>query len=1525
MADKEQLIVELGIKNNNVNKEISNINRELKNLDKEVKSTDKTTQKYGQTNDTLKSKLSNLEKMYTLNSKKLEDYKKKMTETTNAIKKQEEKIANMKLAGQDTAKAEEQLSRMKQTLSNVGHQVTLTENEIKGLDSAIKETNNALKDTNISTYKQKLQDLGKSCESSSEKLKSIGEGANNVGNNLLKLSAPIIAFGAYASKVGTDFEYGMAKVQATSNASTEDLEKLKNLAKEMGAETKFSATDAADGLNFLAMAGWKTEQMMNGLPPILDLATASGSELAIVSDIVSDALTALNMKAEDTVHFSDIIASASSNANTNVELLGESFKYCASTAGAMTYSAEDTALALGLMANAGIKGSQSGTTLRTAITNLAKPTKTMQESMDAFSISLVDTEGKTKTLKNVLDDLRTKFKKVTEEEKQNMYLIEMKKLGIGDTVEAYKNLTDEQINQIRVSKGSELAQKADISMLQATAKQIGFKDKEIKKMTRSQLENATATIMAAREMEGLSEVEQASAVSAIFGKEAMAGMLSIINASEGDYNKLSNAINNCNGETKRMADTMADTTQGKIDGFKSKLEALGISFADNLLPHITELLDKGMELLTWFANLDEGTKNVIIQFGLFTALSGGTLKVLGGLTNGLGSLVSVIGKTAISLSKLNTTTKVAKDVEGLATASKVASVGVAGLSSALIPIGAVLATVGAGIYAYNQYQDGLTNSCVTSREELGLLKSTLLELNGVQVQSREELEKSGLVLKELGDNLGEDFKNKVNESTKSMQDFNFYLSSINMDNVLTDEETTGFNARVDNMCTTAIESIKSKQATSQEEMGKMFTLGDGVIDESEKKVLEYLNKNYNTNIEEVTKLKNDINSIYAKAIEEKRALNENEIKDIQDKMSRIKQIELEALANNQEEQLFAKNEFTNRMNTLDAEGAKELLVQQKQKLDEQNAQVLASYDTQIEMMRTAKQKAIDAGNQQDADNLQVQIENKTQERDTLLEKQRETWQGYIDIAEEKNEELKGKINQYTGEILSDADLKAQQGLQFAKEHYDGLGIVTENGWYKVKDTTTGAMNDCYVTVDKNTGDITGCWNKTTGIVGGYTDEIKNKVKELGNEHEADRLKVQQAMGAISQSHLDAKNQVVGANGEVIGSLKNVTEAENGVKTGILDVNGTPMQIETNADGTITKMGQVKDSIDKIPENKEIHVKTFFEKVGDWFNSIGQNATGTNNYQGGLSTVHEKGFELASNNNVRMLGSFGGNPLAYIPRGTGIRTNMQSISDMKSEISRQLNNKGNVALVKALESLLKLQTNNNKNQIKENENNNKRHKENINYKKGILYEGKFLTKETIKEMHKIQKDTGGLKIDGKYYTNKALKLMEAKQYEDGHVVTKEEEKRMKTGLMIGQTYYDKETLKKMRVYTNNERGIWIEGKFVSDANVKEMQRNQVKKLKSIKLDGEYYNKNSKKSSELIDNYKIKNNKEIDYNKISENVGKQIGETIKEILQGLGIEINVTNKLNSKEISNEVTDTVINKLGRIDRTSRVAKGR
>ena len=154
----------------------------------------------------------------------------------------------------------------------------------------------------------------------------------------------------------------------------------------MGAKTKFSATESAEAMNYMAMAGWKTEEMLGGIEGIMNLAAASGEDLATTSDIVTDALTAFGMSASDSTHFADILAAASSNANTNVGLMGETFKYVAPLAGSLGYSAEDTATAIGLMANAGIKGSQAGTSLRSIMTRLAKPTKESQAAMDALGL-----------------------------------------------------------------------------------------------------------------------------------------------------------------------------------------------------------------------------------------------------------------------------------------------------------------------------------------------------------------------------------------------------------------------------------------------------------------------------------------------------------------------------------------------------------------------------------------------------------------------------------------------------------------------------------------------------------------------------------------------------------------------------------------------------------------------------------------------------------------------------------------------------------------------------------------------------------------------------------------------------------------------------------------------------------------------------------------------------------------------------------------------------------------------------------
>ena len=232
-------------------------------------------------------------------------------------------------------------------------------------------------------------------------------------------SAAITAMAGYAVKVGADFEAGMSKVSAISGATGSDLDRLTEKAKEMGGKTKFSATEAASAFEYMAMAGWKTEDMLDGIEGVMNLAAASGENLATTSDIVTDAITAFGLTAKDSGHFVDVLAKASSNSNTNVGMMGETFKYVAPVAGALGFSVDDCAVAIGLMANSGIKASQAGTTLRQIFTNLVKPTDAMQGAMDKLGISLTDSEGKTKSLDTLMGDLRRSFSGLTEAEKAN--------------------------------------------------------------------------------------------------------------------------------------------------------------------------------------------------------------------------------------------------------------------------------------------------------------------------------------------------------------------------------------------------------------------------------------------------------------------------------------------------------------------------------------------------------------------------------------------------------------------------------------------------------------------------------------------------------------------------------------------------------------------------------------------------------------------------------------------------------------------------------------------------------------------------------------------------------------------------------------------------------------------------------------------------------------------------------------------------------------------------------------------------
>lgn len=257
------------------------------------------------------------------------------------------------------------------------------------------------------------------CTSVGQSFIDVGNKTTAVGKKFLPVSLAVQGMGTYALKTAADFDSGMSQVAAVSGATGDDLQALRDKAREMGSKTKFSATEAAQAMNYMAMAGWKTGDMLGGIEGIMNLAAASGEDLATTSDIVTDALTAFGLSADDSGHFADILAAASSNANTNVSMMGETFKYAAPIAGALGYSAEDTAQAIGLMANAGIKGSQAGTSLRTIMTSLTGDIQITGDKLGDVTIATTNADGSMRDFSDILADCRVAFSQLSESEQAN--------------------------------------------------------------------------------------------------------------------------------------------------------------------------------------------------------------------------------------------------------------------------------------------------------------------------------------------------------------------------------------------------------------------------------------------------------------------------------------------------------------------------------------------------------------------------------------------------------------------------------------------------------------------------------------------------------------------------------------------------------------------------------------------------------------------------------------------------------------------------------------------------------------------------------------------------------------------------------------------------------------------------------------------------------------------------------------------------------------------------------------------------
>ncbi len=554
------ITVEIGGDTTGLEKALKNVNSTIKNTQSQLKDVNR------------------LLKLDPSNTELLSQKQRALKEAIGATK---EKLDSLKQAQEQAKQQLENGDLGQDKYDALQREIIETEQELRRLQEEAASTSVAL---------AKIDEAGK-------KMEAFGDSVTQAGQKIMPASMAVAGLGAAAVKTAADFDASMSKVAAISGATGDDLDALRDKAREMGAKTKFSASEAAAAMEYMAMAGWKTEDMLGGIEGIMSLAAASGEDLATTSDIVTDALTAFGLSAQDSGHFADILAAASSNANTNVRMMGETFKYCAPIAGALGFSAEDVAEAIGLMANAGIKSTQAGTALRTIMNNLSGEVKITGAALGEVTIATTNADGSMRDLSDILADCRGAFSQ-------------------------------------------------------------------------------------------LSESERAQAAEALVGKNAMSGFLALMNAAPEDIEKLSTAIDNCDGTAAQMAETMQDNLAGQLTILKSQLEELAISFGEMLMPAIRSIVSKIQAFVDKLNGMSESQRKAILTTGLIVAALGPLLVIIGTLISKVGAAMQGFVKLATSVKKLGVAVKAGTGVFGKLGA---ALGGISGPVLAIIAVIAVLA------------------------------------------------------------------------------------------------------------------------------------------------------------------------------------------------------------------------------------------------------------------------------------------------------------------------------------------------------------------------------------------------------------------------------------------------------------------------------------------------------------------------------------------------------------------------------------------------------------------------------------------------------------------------------------------------------------------------------------------------------------------------------------------------------------------------------------------------------------------
>ena len=1256
----EELIVTLGVQDKGASTQIRAFTKEIKALDTQYKATVNGSKTFANSFEGLKLKASTLASTLTAQKAKLSALRTQYAQCTTEIKKQEQNLESLKQQNKENTtewnKTQETLSKYKAKAHDTQNQIKLLEQQIRNTTDALNETNQAINSFNLAKLGQQFQNAGKHITNFSEGLITVGQGMTSSGYAIAAFGTSIASIGVAAIKAYSDYESAFTGVRKTVDATEEQFKKLSNSFREMSLVMPESASSIAEVAEIAGQLGIKVESIEKFTEVMIKMGDSTNLSATEAAEAFAKFMNVMGNTDSTTAQYQDKVerlASAVVNLGNNTATTEADIMRMAQRLGSAGHQvglneAQVAALSATL-SSLGLEAEAGGSAFSKLMVKMKVACETGGESLDAFAQAAgVSAE---------------EFKQAFENDAYGAIDLFIKSLASGGEAgeSAIKMLSDLGIEEVRL------------------------RDSILRVTNASDLMNKNLAI-----------------------------------ANEG-WNE--------NSALTTEAEKRYGTLASRLEMLKNKLTDAGIKLGEALVPALEDLMEKVSGLIDWFASLDQETQVSIVKFGAMAAVGGTLLVVLGKLVTtvgtlgkGFGTIVTGAGKllsklagisstastagsalSTVSASATTTATGMASSATASATAASsftVLKTALAAIAPTALAVTAAVATLAAGIYTYHEYNDLMNQDITVSKEEMSLMERGLAKLTGTLSYSKDELQEMGLVYKDFNNNISEEFRSKVEEMTQDIHDFGMTIGEMNIDGVFTESEANAIISRVDNALKSCVTAIEDRSAQIQQGLTEAFNT-DGVIDESEKSLIEYWSSRGSKEKEEAQKLQDEINEIINTARAEGRTLTSEERQAIEDYYAQIKQIELEAQASNSYEILYAQQEFQNRMSTLDAEGSKKLLKQRYDQYQEQNVQTKTNYDTLIAMAK----EGYDGLSAQERAYVDETVKRLEEARDQELAVNKQKYDEDVRYAEEHCENLNLVWNKYRGEVVAKRDAQYYQEYEQMREHYAGLEQVTESGYKKMYNTATQTWDDLYVSVDATTGELKGVYDMNTGNLVTMT---KNDNSALNDERIA---WLDTSAGVLANcitmgtAYADFSGNVRNESGQVIGHIKKVEDENGNLVETIFDINGNPIDIGDNSDEVIRNLKNTGNAVDKVNGRKanitvtdngtadqtqwkinNIHGKTVTVTVNQVPGSVVQHTKGgswTINEQGThgqvgqeqLAYINEKtrksrGWELVDGP-AAFLGSDSFGDKVLLGRGAAVTNNLTSTAMMMKAVQKEV--------------------------------------------------------------------------------------------------------------------------------------------------------------------------------------------------------------------------------------------------------------